>query len=167
MNTDEDEQIKEVYAHFGLAVYLAQVLEHALVIALVYSDLLPNRTPSTTQAHFDVFMDKHFSTTMGKMIKNLQQFMPIPAELGTLLTESRTKRNWLAHHYFRERADEFMTEKGREKMLIELKDAQTLFEKADELLDEVCRPLREKFGLTDEKIEKHFKEYVEKNIETP
>lgn len=52
-------------------------------------------------------------------------------------------------------------------MLIELKDAQTLFEKADELLDEVCRPLREKFGLTDEKIEKHFKEYVEKNIETP
>jgi hypothetical protein len=39
-----DEHVKTVYAHFGLAVYLAQVLEHGLVNALVFVDLLPSGT---------------------------------------------------------------------------------------------------------------------------
>ena len=39
----EDEHVKEVYARFGLAVYYAQVLEHALVNAVVVLDLIPSR----------------------------------------------------------------------------------------------------------------------------
>ena len=40
---DEDEQHKEIYAHFGLAIFTAQVLEHGIVNALVCCDLIPNR----------------------------------------------------------------------------------------------------------------------------
>tara|TARA_R110001583_G_C5419106_1_gene387649 strand:- start:39 stop:200 length:162 start_codon:yes stop_codon:yes gene_type:complete len=40
---DEGEHVKDVYAHFGLAMYLAQVLEHGIVNALVYTDLIPRR----------------------------------------------------------------------------------------------------------------------------
>ena len=39
----ESEHIKEVYARFGLALYYAQVLEHAIVNALVVVDLIPAR----------------------------------------------------------------------------------------------------------------------------
>lgn len=39
-----DEHVKEVYARFGLTVYLVQVLEHGLANALVSTELLPRRS---------------------------------------------------------------------------------------------------------------------------
>ena len=162
MRCDPNEHTKEVYAHFGLALYLAQVLEHGLVIALVYADLFPNKEPSQTRADFDLFMDKYFAATMGQMIKNFRKFVSVPPELEMVLLEARDKRNWLAHHYFRERAEEFMKEDGRENMIAELQGAQALFDRADGLLTDVTRPLRERFGFTDEKLEGYYKEYVSK-----
>lgn len=44
------EQVKEIYANFGLAVYQAQCLEHGLVNALVLLDLIPNRRKLTKSA---------------------------------------------------------------------------------------------------------------------
>ena len=124
MEHDPNEHVKETYAHFGLASYLAQVLEHGLVIALVYADMIPNRKPNQTRVDFDLFLDKHFETTMGKMIQNFKKHVAVPLEFEQLLLDARTKRNFLAHHYFRERADDFMKEAGREKMILELKAAQ-------------------------------------------
>jgi hypothetical protein len=157
MSNDEGEQIKEVYAQFGLAVYYAQVLEHALVNALVYLDLIPSlarraRTRAEWEKEFDSFLNRHFETTLGKMIRNLSSVTAVPSNLEAMLREALAKRNWLAHEYFRERAEQFMSMRGREKMLTELQEVQTLFDGADRSLDEVVRPLREKYGITDEKV---------------
>ena len=162
MEHDPNEHVKEIYAHFGLALYLAQVLEHGLVIALVYADMIPNRKPNQTRADFDLFLDKHFETTMGKMIQNFKKHVAVPIEFEQLLLDARTKRNFLAHHYFRERADDFMKEAGREKMILELKAAQKLFEQTDDTLSEVVRPLRIKLGFTDEMVEASNREYIAK-----
>lgn len=56
---DDGEHIKEVYAYFGLAIYLAQVLEHGIVNALVCADLVPRRAGQVTSneqwaSEFDV-----------------------------------------------------------------------------------------------------------------
>lgn len=154
---DDGEHIKEVYAQFGLAVYLAQVLEHGLVNALLLLELIPSRgrvvrTREEWEAEFDSFRDKHFETTLGKMIHNLKSVTEVAPELGSLLREALTRRNWLAHHYFRERAVEFMSDGGREEMLVELQDAHDLFEKAERRLDEIVEPLRRKYGLTEERL---------------
>ena len=77
MGTDTtDEHFKTVYAHFGLAMYLAQVLEHGLVNALVYVDLLPSRAGKPLlrkqwESEYDSFTAGHFQTTLGKMIHSL------------------------------------------------------------------------------------------------
>jgi hypothetical protein len=42
-------------------------------------------------------------------------------------------------HFFRERAETFMSREGREKMIEELKNAQKLFDAADERLTEVSK----------------------------
>jgi len=161
---DEDEHVKEVYAHFGLAVYFSQVLEHGLVNALVFSDLLPRRAghPMPKEEwfkEFDAFMDQHFETTLGKMIRGLKNVISVPQNLESLLAEALKKRNFLAHHYFKDRSTEFMTKIGRDKMILELQEARTLFEHADDKLEEVVRPLRVRFGLTDEQFAKHFEDY--------
>ena len=164
---DEDEHVKEVYAYFGLAIYFSQVLEHGLVNSLVFLDLLPRRAghPVPNEKwfkEFDAFMDQHFETTLGKMIRSLKNVISVPQDLESLLAVALEKRNFLAHHYFKDRSIEFMTKIGRDKMIIELQEARTLFKHADDQLDEVVRPLREHFGLTDEQFAKHFEDYKAK-----
>ena len=161
---DSAEQVKEVYAHFGLAIYLSQVLEHGIGNALVYASLIPNnigkiRSSSEWHEKFDQFLGAHFEKTLGRMISALKTELTIPDDLESLLSAALKNRNWLAHHYFRERSDEFMNEAGRMKMISELEETQALFSRADETLEAVTKPLRDKYGFTDERIEQFFKEY--------
>jgi hypothetical protein len=55
-----------------------------------------------------------------------------------------------------------MSRDGREKMIEELERAQKLFEAADERLNEVAMPLREKYGLTDERLKPFEQQYLKK-----
>lgn len=154
---DVGEHNKTVYAHFGLAIYLAQCLEHGLVNALVYLDLIPNKAKVVQNrdewaASVDEFMDRHFEHTLGRMICDLKRVTSVPARLESTLAEALRQRNWLAHDYFRERASEFMTVTGRERMIGELETAQNLFRDADRALDGAIKAVREKYGFTDERL---------------
>lgn len=162
-----DEHVKTVYAHFGLALYLAQVLEHGLANALMCAELLPRRAGKPVprkqwEAEFDGFMDEQFEQTLGRLIRGLRTATSIPTDLEGLLTEALKTRNFLTHHFFRQRAESFMSRDGREKMIQELERAQKLFETADERLTEVAKPLREKYGLSDERLKPFEEEYFKR-----
>lgn len=152
---DENEDVKEVYARFGLAVYYAQVLEHGLVNALVILGLIPSRRHLARSrdewgAEVDAFMDRHFEVTMGRMMKNLRDVAQVRPDLESLLSDALKKRNWLVHDFFRERATEFMSSAGREQMLREVDESRNLFQTADKRLETIVGPLRKKAGITDE-----------------
>ena len=158
---DEDEHVKEVYARFGLAVYFAQVLEHGLVNALVILDLIPHRrqlarSPNEWGAEVDAFMDRHFRVTMGRMMRSLRAVTTVEADVEQLLSDALSKRNSLAHDFFRERATEFMTAVGRAQMLREVDECCDLFQSADKRLETIIGPLRKKAGLTDELLEREY-----------
>jgi hypothetical protein len=162
-----DEQVKTVYSHFGLALYLAQVLEYGLANALMCAELLPRRAGKPIprkhwEAEFDLFMNQQFEKPLGRLVGGLRKVTSVPADLEGLLTTALKTRNFLAHHFFRERAEPFMSRDGREKIIQELERAQRLFEAADERLTEIAKPLREKYGLTDEKLEPFEQEYLNK-----
>jgi hypothetical protein len=142
-----DELVKEVYAHFGLAMYLAQCLEHSLVNALCCFDLMPNKKTWQTKSDFDLFMDKNFETTMGKMISNFKRVTQIPSDLSDLLSEAKDNRNFLAHNYFREHAAEFVTVDGCNKMIVELQSIQMFFDKVEEVLEKLAAPIRKKYTI--------------------
>jgi hypothetical protein len=145
--TPDDEQVRETFAHFGKAVYLAQVLEHAIVNAMVVLRL-PHRD-KFTKFDIDAFMDRQFENTLGKLLKNLCSEVTLPADLETLLTRALKARNWLCHDYFRERAVEFMTPVGREGMIDELQNTGELLKEADQSLGAVVQPLADRYGLTE------------------
>jgi hypothetical protein len=151
------EQVKDVYAHFGLAIYHAQCLEHGLVNALVFLDHIPNKHKAARSAaewaeSVDCFMDSKFEFTLGRMIRELERVVSVEPDLQGLLASALTKRNWLAHGYFKDRAETFLTRSGRTQMLSELQEAQELFCRADEALDQAIRPARLRVGLTDEAL---------------
>lgn len=156
----DEEQTKEVYAHYGLAMYLAQCLEHGIVNALVILRL-PEKEKYTRQ-DIDEFMDGKFQKTLGTLIKHLKsEITPLP-DLEPLLTEALNRRNFLAHHYFRERAEKFVTRDGRSNMLHEIRSDQQLFENADNVLSKVMVPFRVPHGLTDSVYETEYKRMCQK-----
>jgi hypothetical protein len=160
---DKDEHVEEVYAHFGLAIYFSQVLEHGLVNALVYTYLIPSKAGKIKSrqqwaTELDSFMGQRFELTLGGMVRSLKTHLTVRPDLESLLVYAVKMRNRLAHKYLRERSDDFLSYSGREKMTEELKDIQQLFKKADAKLEEAIRPLREEWGFTDEVIKKEFEE---------
>lgn len=160
-----DAHVKTVYAHFGLALYLAQVLEHGLANALMCTELLPRRAGKPVprkewEAEFDMFMNQQFEQTLGRLIRGLRNATSVPIELEGLLTDALKTRNFLTHHFFRERAEAFMSRDGREEMIHELERAQRLFEAADDKLVGTVKPLREKYGLTDERMKPIEEKYL-------
>lgn len=162
----ESEQIKEVYARFGLAVFMSQCLEHQLANSLLMLDLIPNNRAKAKSIQqweetFDTFIESQFQKTLGKLIRSLQAVAPVQPELEGLLIKALERRNFLAHHYFRERAMEFMTNDGRVSMLSELEDAKDLFSKADRALIEVTKPVAIKYGINKELIEQCFQEMLD------
>ncbi len=159
------EHVKTVYAHFGLALYLAHVLEHGLANALMFAELLPRRAGKPIprkawETEFDAFMDQQFEQTLGRLIRGLRNATSVPAELEGLLIDALKTRNFLSHHFFRERAEAFMSQDGREAMIRELEHAQRLFGVADEKLTNIVKPLRDRYGLTDERMKPFEQEYL-------
>lgn len=95
-------------------------------------------------------MESRFEFTLGKMIRGLEEVTTVDPHLQDQLSIALKKRNWLAHGYFRDRAETFLTRAGRAEMLTELEDAQTIFSQADAALEAAIKPARQRAGLTDE-----------------
>lgn len=152
------EQTKEVYARFGLAFYFAQVLEHGVVNALVMLDLIPNRhrqvrTVKEWEEMFDSFMSEHFERTMGRLFRDLRAVTNVPADLETLLRDALTRRNRLAHAFFRDHSENFLSEGGRHRMIADADECRAVFVAADDRLERVIDPLRRKAGITDQMVQ--------------
>jgi hypothetical protein len=57
------------------------------------------------------------------------------------------KRNFLIHHFFRERAFEFVTASGRQRMIAELQETQDAVCLAEKLTNSLCLALASKIGI--------------------
>ena len=164
MDNSDGEHNKTVYAYFGLAIYASQVLEHGLVNALLVLDLIPKAsaiaTPETWADKVDSFYETEFKRTLGSLVRRLRDVTTVSNELEELLRRALEKRNWLSHHYFRERAMEFLSVTGRDQMITELEEVRELFDAADKALDAVMKPIRQQYGYTDELLAKTEEEML-------
>jgi hypothetical protein len=93
---------------------------------------------------------------MGRMLHELRSVTIVPSDLEGLLRDALRRRNRLAHDFFREHAEDFITSSGRSAMLAEVDECRAVFEAADDRLDEVVAPMRRAAGLTDEVIAREF-----------
>lgn len=143
MSYDEGEHVKEVFAHFGLAYYLAGVFEVGLTHALLTLDFLHKQADEIKrvgqcgfdrtkyEAEFDAFYAEQETKTLGKLVKRLHELSDTDDALRDLIAEAKERRDFLAHHFWRERSEEFIRRSGRDNMLAELQEAQQLFQNAD------------------------------------
>jgi hypothetical protein len=159
---EESRETREVYAHAGVALYLAQCLEHEIVNSLGLAEIVriwrTNRPQSPGElgayrTRVDQIWDENYERTLGQLLNLLRKSgISIPTSLDSLLRESLQVRNRLVHEYFRERAKDWFDSTGRLAMANELKTMQALFRKADHALHEVTAKIRNAFGMTEDKV---------------
>jgi hypothetical protein len=173
---DESEQCKDVYAHFGLAFYEACTFETGLAIALMHVDFCTKKASEIKakgratfdrrifEAQFDAFMADQHNQTLGNLVKRLQKISVLDEKIRDRISEAKKLRDFLSHHYFRERAVDFMQSKGREKMIAELWEWADVFRQLDRDVHEAIRPLREAIGIRDEWLEKKTWEMIDEML---
>jgi hypothetical protein len=151
------DEAKEIYAHYGLAIYCSSVLEHGAANALLVLELFEGRGGAKTKTEWESLVDKHyeesFARTLGQLIKRLSEHHA--ATVSTLVPDLKncvTKRNFLVHHFWREHALHWFTSEGRAAMAAELEEARELFSSTDKKLEAVIEPIEKQRGVTDELI---------------
>ena len=112
--------IRETFAYYGRAMYIAQVFERGLAIALgtVYGP----GPGKMTRSKLDALIESNFERTLGQLVRRLRDGTSVSHELESKLVDAVKKRNWLAHHYWWDRATAFLKEEGRNTMIRELDD---------------------------------------------
>jgi hypothetical protein len=152
------EHCKEVYAHFGLAMYRAQCVEQSIIQLLIFADFFPTNLPKykTTEQwekDFDKYDELLSSKTMGQLLKYLNNLSAVDSTIEALLKKALNQRNWLAHSFFVDHALSFLSSNGRDKMIQELEESRELFNIVENILSPIKHSLFEKYGLTQEKCQ--------------
>jgi hypothetical protein len=154
----ESEQIREVYALYGLAMYMAQNLERGLSMLLASS----GDVERTTAWDYDARLAENFTLTFGDLVSKFKDHYRYSHSQIVLLDRAVDMRNDLAHHYFWDRAVEFATADGRDQMIAELCGMRELFESLDNELETLTREQVKRRGLSPDFLENKTKEHLER-----
>ena len=147
----ESESIREVFARYGLAMYQAQCVERQLAIA---APMLHGMDPRTvTGDQVGDLLDSLFGRTFGAVISTLERSVGLPTGFESRLRKTLRLRNWLAHDYFWERAGEFNSTPGRDKMIQELEESATFLGALDAELTHESSAYYKSLGITGELLE--------------
>jgi hypothetical protein len=166
-----DDEAKELYAHFGLAFYCSNVLEHGVANALCVLELLEERAGAGTREEWQDLVDKNFEgsfeKTLGRLRTQLaqhQQRLPALANVTADINKCLVERNFMTHHFWRECATHWFTRKGRASMVQRLEKARDLFSETDRRLDAAIQPFADRFGLTAE-IQRYELELIKREAQ--
>jgi hypothetical protein len=145
----DDDLIREVYARFGLAYYLSECLHRELCMILAWSEL-PSRD-LITRPRVEERLAYAFSLTLGDVAAKLEGVLP--AELSGALREAVDRRNFLAHHFWFERAHLMFSVENVSELISELNKDAELFDSLDTKISKWSESKRRELGLTDEVVQ--------------
>ena len=164
--TDFDEvQIREVYSRYGLAMYMAQVLEHAMVNAMIIMRTLPgmrtHRDEASWQATFDGAYEMGLARTYGNMVRQLEAIDEFPRELLGRLVSLKEDRDILAHRFFRQNDLAFMNRDGRTTMVAWCEERVELFKVLSDDVDAFIAPIQARYGISQSWIDRALAQSLE------
>jgi hypothetical protein len=153
----ESEQIREVYAFFGLAIYNAQSLEREPAMVLAAS----GTNERFTAWDYDDTLAGNFDSTFGALVTKFSELAdPQIKPLLPDLERAVELRNELVHRYFWNRALQFSSNDGRAQMLEELKQISNDFDGLDAKLSTWTHRFMSSKGVGTDVLQKEFAELL-------
>lgn len=159
----ESEQIREVFATFGLAIYGAQCLERQL--AMLITAL--GASGRFTAWDYDDRLAGNFDSTFGALVASFSEVAQVDHKSLVIdLEKAVQERNELVHQYFWNRVVDFNSASGRVKMLDELRETTAHFDSIDAELTKLTHGLMEKHGVTQAVVDRELHKMLE-GVEPP
>lgn len=146
----DDDLIRELYARFGLAYYQSECLHRNLCIAFAWAGLPPKDL--ITRPRIEERLAQAFSMTLGDVAARLEGFLP--TDLADDIRTAIATRNFLAHHFWFERAHLMFNVNHVHQLITELNTYSEGFDGLDTRVDEWLEPMRQKLGLTGEILQR-------------
>lgn len=162
-NVPTDDLAREMYARFGLAYYFSEVLHRGLCMLLAISDL--PRRDLVTRPRVEEHLAHAFSLTFGEVITELTE--KVPPEYSRRLVEVREKRNFLAHHFWFERAHLMFKPEHIQGLIQELDGYTETFNQLEEEISECLDKKQRDLGLTPQKIQDCLTKLLSGEVEEP
>lgn len=148
----KEERAKEMFAHFGLAVYLSQIFEKSVLSLLGTIYFYENKSKWTKEQYMRE-VEKLNKETLGKLLEKIRKIVNLDILTEELVKEAQVKRNFLIHHYFWTNGLEMNFEVGQQMINKQLIEFQDLFKKADGRITDINIAFASKVGITRELIE--------------
>lgn len=145
----DDDLIRELYGTFGLAYYQSECLHRELCMIFAWSGL-----PSPdliTRPRVEERLAQAFSLTLGDVAAKLKDVLP--PELSREVREAVDTRNFLAHHFWFERAYLMFSIDHVRQLIVELDGYAELFDRLDTRVIAWSEPMRRALGFTDEMVQ--------------
>lgn len=171
---EENWEIRETFAFFGRAIYMASVLEVGLAHVLMHGQFMMRERDKyiaaggksfdrkAYEASFDAYMKDQFAQTMGNLIKRVNSFAGFDDALKARIEDAKKRRDFLTHHYWRERSVEFFTPDGKAGMRAELSSDADVFGQLDRDVEAAAKTMREKLGIDDSAVDAYVQRQTER-----
>ncbi len=148
--------VRNILAEFGEAYFQSESLHRELCIVYAISRF---EDPShITGPRFEEVLEEAFAMTLGPVIRSLEP--QISEGLSQMLAEALRTRNFLAHRFWFERVQLMYSEEGLERLLNELHQMAVTFHSADEAVMGHFQGLKQRFGLTQEELDRSMAQVV-------
>jgi hypothetical protein len=165
-STFDEEQIREVYSRYGLAMYMVQVLEHGMVNAGIIMRTLGARASYPDEdswlAAFDGAYEAGLAKTYGNMLRQLETLEGFPVGLLARLRAAKEDRDVLAHRFFRQNDLAFMNPQGRTAMIAWCEERVELFKGLSDEVDAFLEPIQESHGISKDWLERAWEQTLRK-----
>lgn len=148
--TPEEEQCRDVYTNFGVAVYFAQCFEKTLCNLLLFHRDVDQG--DITLENVDEEERLIHKKTLGMLLQELKKKVTFNDSETNDLDTALEKRNFLLHHYFWERTVQTLSSNGRVQMLAELDELRSLFQRADLFAKTLVAAVRNAAGISQEMV---------------
>lgn len=142
------DDIKEVYAQFGLAYYLGEVLHRGL--CHLYLGL---RSPEEgrTQPRIEELMREAYAETFGGIFNKVRY--ALQDELAATLGKAVERRNYLAHQFWFEQVHMLSSAEGAHALVVQLAESTAEFERINSEVERLTRADLYRLGITGDTLE--------------
>lgn len=149
MNESPNHDLDVLYAKFGQAAEMAQVMEIeagnlALSYALITFDV--DNLTNEQKLFLKSLSEDIDRKTFGNLIKLLKKSMNVDQTIENAIDSALEKRNYLTHRFFRNHNFAIHSAEGRAKMNEELSDLYESFSFAHTILHGMTHTLNKLFG---------------------
>jgi hypothetical protein len=173
LDKNDDPQVVEVFARFGRAMYMANVVEDGLVRTLMQINFMRTKEVfikaqgkgfdrAKLSADWDAYEKEQRGKMMGELRMAVEKSADFDDAMKKRIKDANTRRNHLAHGYWVEQAFAMQTKEGREKMIAELTADADTFEKLSADIHEATKPIRVKLGIKEEVLDERVENQMAK-----